>query len=112
MVRCSPGCANTISGRGTSLDPGPVTMASAGVNHGCRLGCAAGADGSTGSGKVQGRQGTEIQGSALGRLRRALGVGGARLGPMVTEARACGEERQRSRGAHARMGEGLKGVCD
>ena len=26
----APGCASSISGRGTGLDPGPVTMASAG----------------------------------------------------------------------------------
>ena len=30
----SPGCACTVSLRGTELDPGPVTMASMGTNHG------------------------------------------------------------------------------
>ena len=60
MASGSPGCASAISARGTSLDLGPITMASAGVNHGCRLGCVAGEDGSNDSGKVQGRQGTEM----------------------------------------------------
>ena len=44
MAHCSPGCVSAISGRGTSLDPGPVTIASAGANHGCRIGCVAGVD--------------------------------------------------------------------
>ena len=37
--------------------------------------------------------GTEMQGSALGRLRRALGVAGARLGTVVTAARVYDAER-------------------
>ena len=37
MASGSPGCASAISGKGTSLDPGPVTMASTGANHGYRL---------------------------------------------------------------------------
>ena len=53
MSSCSPGCACTVSLRGTELDPGPVTMGSAGTSH----------DGSPG--KVQGRQGNVVQGSAL-----------------------------------------------
>ena len=32
-----------------------------------------------------------MQGSALGRLRRALGVGGAQLGTVVTAAQDCGD---------------------
>ena len=34
MSSCSPGCASTISLRGTKLDPGPVTIGSTGTNHG------------------------------------------------------------------------------
>ena len=34
MSSCSPGCASTISLKGTELDPGPVTMGSTGTNHG------------------------------------------------------------------------------
>ena len=34
MSICSPGCACTVSLRGTELDPGPVTMGSTGTNHG------------------------------------------------------------------------------
>ena len=30
----SPGCACTVSLRGTELDPGPVPMGSTGTNHG------------------------------------------------------------------------------
>ena len=37
MARCSPGCASAIYGRGTGLNPRPVTMASVGANHGCSL---------------------------------------------------------------------------
>ena len=38
MSSCSPGCASTLSLRGTELDPGPVTMGSAGTNHDGSLG--------------------------------------------------------------------------
>ena len=37
MASGSPGCASAISGRGTSVDPGPVTMGSVGANHVCRI---------------------------------------------------------------------------
>ena len=37
MDRGSPRYANAISGRGIGLNPGPVTIASMGANHGCRL---------------------------------------------------------------------------
>ena len=33
----SPGCAGTVSLRGTEPDTGPVTMASTGTNHGWEL---------------------------------------------------------------------------
>ena len=36
----SPGCANTISGRGTGLTPGPESMSTASANYGWKLGCA------------------------------------------------------------------------
>ena len=49
MARSSPGCASAISGRGTGLNPGPEWMSSRGANRGWKLGCAAGADGSSGS---------------------------------------------------------------
>ena len=43
MSSCSLGCASTLSLRGTILDPGLVTMGSAGTNHdgssGLRQGC-------------------------------------------------------------------------
>ena len=38
VASCSPGCASAISGRDTSLNPGPESMASAGANHGESLG--------------------------------------------------------------------------
>ena len=37
MASGSRGCASAISGRGTSLDLGPVMIGSVGANHGYRL---------------------------------------------------------------------------
>ena len=49
MASGSLGCAHAISGRGTGLTLGPESMPPTGANHGWRLGCAAAADGSSGS---------------------------------------------------------------
>ena len=94
MSSCSPGCACTVSLRGTELDPGPVTMGSVGTNH----------DGS--SGKVQGRQGTVVQGSALWCARQRWtparrGVCEAGLGGRgVAHAAAVGSGRRAARTWH------------
>ena len=37
MACGSPGCARSISGRGTGLTPGPESLPLAGANHGGRL---------------------------------------------------------------------------
>ena len=99
MSSCSPGWASAISLRGTELDPGPVTMGSTGTNHGRRLRCTAGADGTVvqGSGLWCVPAHRAKQGSTAGewlrqrrllqeKAQRALGVGGARLGPGIRAA--------------------------
>ena len=66
MVCGSPGSAHAISGRGTSLNPGPESMPSAGANHGGKLRRAAGAA------QVRGRSGS---GARQGQLRCRMAVG-------------------------------------
>ena len=57
MVCCSPGSACDITGRRTGLNPGLVSMPSAGANHGGRLACVVGARSACGRGEVGVRQG-------------------------------------------------------
>ena len=108
MSNCSLGCANTLCLRGTELDPGPVTMGSAGTNHdGSLQGSVECRDASDGKGArkrrgkavvaqavgcsgVRWRQTPVRRGSSQTGLRRAaegtavcrwwLGPAGARLG--------------------------------
>ena len=87
MSSCSPGCASTLSLRGTELDPGPVTMGSAGTNHdgssSVRQGCWRQQEAEHECWRRQGHAVAERQGSGgtgSGLLRRAAVVEGRNAG--------------------------------